>query len=107
MLILSEKNFKEAVLESQLLVLVAIEADWNGTCHIIAPILENLSSLYSGKVVIGKLNMETNEILAKEFGVTELPLLLFFKNGNLIDHIIGAVSKNELEARLQNLLKIH
>ena len=107
MLIITEKNFNQIVLENPLPVLVEIEAEWSGICHIIAPILENLSSLYKGKAVIGKLNMETNEQLARRYGVTELPFFLFFKDGFLVDHIIGAVSKNELETKLQNLLKIN
>jgi thioredoxin 1 len=105
--VLTEKNFKKIVLENPLPVLVEIEADWSGTCHIISPILDHLAHIYKGRILIGKLNVETNKQLAREYGVTELPLLLFFKNGNLIDHIIGAVSKSELEAKLQYLLKIN
>ena len=70
MLVITEKNFKKVVLENPRPVLVEIEADWSGSCHIMAPILKKLSSIYNGKVIIGRLNIETDKNLAREFGVS-------------------------------------
>lgn len=101
---LSGANFWKKVLESPIPFLVEIGADWCGACDIIAPALERLAIEYEGEIRFGRLDIDANEEIAREFGVTELPFLLFFKEGKLIDHIIGAVSQRILKERLLNLL---
>lgn len=104
--ILTDENFQKEVLENLEPVLVEIGADWCGTCHIMDPIIEKLAVDYKGQIKFGKLDIDTNERIAREYGVSELPFLLFFKNGQPVDHIIGAVSKKVLETRLKELLQI-
>ncbi len=104
MVTLIETNFRKEVLDSDAPVLVEIEADWCGTCEIMAPMLERLAADYIGQIKFGSLDMDTNRQLAKEYCVTKLPSLLFFKNGQLVDHIIGMVSTKILEERIRKLL---
>lgn len=101
---LTETNFRKEVLETSEVVLVEIGADWCGTCEIMAPIIERLAADYEGRIKFGRLDIDTNERLAGEYGVTELPFLLFFKEGQLVDHIIGVVSGKVLEERIKALL---
>jgi len=101
---LSGANFWKKVLESPIPFLVEIGAEWSGACDIIAPVLERLAIEYEGKIQFGRLDIDANEKIAREFGVTDLPFLLFFKDGKLADHIIGMVSSTVLEARIKNLL---
>jgi thioredoxin 1 len=102
---LTEANFRKVVLESREPILVEIGADWCGACHIMAPIIEKLAGEYEGQIKIGKLDIDTNETVARTYGVNELPLLLFFKDGKLLDHIIGTVSKKVLQTRIRTFLK--
>ncbi len=101
---LTETNFREEVLESSEPVLVKFWADWCGTCEIMAPIIERLAADYEGQIKFGKLDFDANKRLAREYSVTELPSLLLFMNGQLVDHIIGVVSGKVLEARIRKLL---
>jgi thioredoxin 1 len=103
---LTEENFRKTVLESSEPILVEIGADWCGSCHIMAPIIEKLAGEYQGQIKIGKLDIDTNETVARTYGVNELPLLLFFKDGKLLDHIIGTVSQKVLQTRIQAFLKL-
>ncbi|NIT56691.1 MAG: thiol reductase thioredoxin [Aliifodinibius sp.] len=105
MITLTGANHWKEVLESPIPFLVEIGADWCGTCDIMAPILERLAIEYEGKIRVGRLDIDTNEQVAREFGVTELPFLLLFKDGNLVDHVIGMVSATNLKARIQKLLE--
>ena len=102
---LTDKNFNVIVLKSSKLIIVEIGAVWCGTCHIMTPILEKVADHYKEKIEIGLLDITYNEDIAREYGVTELPFLLFFKNGELIDHIIGAVSTQVLKKRVKILLE--
>lgn len=101
---LTGSNFWKKVLENPVPFVVEIGADWCGACDIIAPALERLAIEYEGKIRFGRLDIDTNEPIAREFGVTDLPFLLFFKDGKLVDHIIGMVSQRVLEERIINLL---
>lgn len=101
---ITDQNFEKEVIEFSGFVLVEIEADWCGSCHIMAPIIEKIANQFQTRVKIGKLDMDTNKRTATEFGVTDMPIFLFFQNGKLVDHIIGAISKKDLEARIKNKL---
>ena len=100
-IVLTDSNFAQEVLENPRPILVQIGAKWSGACHIMAPILERILDDFRGQIRLGKLDIETNEGTAKEYGVTELPILLFFKNGQIKDHIVGTISAKKLAARLQ------
>ena len=79
-------------------------ATWCGPCRMVAPIIEELAKAYDGKVVIGKCDVEDNEDLASEFGIRNIPTILFFKNGELVNKLIGAQPKPKLEEAFKNLL---
>lgn len=79
-------------------------AEWCGPCRMLSPIIDQLAKEYSGKIVFGKLNVDENPEGARRFGIMSIPTLLFFKDGKLIDKVIGALPKNVLEAKLNRLL---
>ena len=98
--ILTDTNFRREVLDYPASALVEIEADWSGTSHIMAPVLEKLAHRYSQQLKIGKLNIDRNEEVPARYGVRDIPTLLLFKRGQLVGRIIGAVSVEELETQL-------
>ncbi|MEM1525035.1 MAG: thioredoxin [Nitrososphaerales archaeon] len=100
---LTDENFKEAIRKYPLLV-VDFWAEWCGPCHMIAPIIEELAREYKGKIVFGKLNVDLNNATAMEYGIMSIPTLLIFKNGKLVDQIIGAMPKKILESTITQYL---
>lgn len=91
---LSDANFEEKVLKSELPVLVDLWAPWCAPCRMIAPALEELGKEYTGKAVIGKVNVDENPLTARKYGVTSIPTLLFFKGGVVVDQMIGVPAGN-------------
>lgn len=79
------------------LVIIDCWAEWCGPCHMIAPVIEELARDYSGKIVFGKLNTEENRMSANRFSIMSIPTLLVFKNGKLVDQMVGAMPRQELE----------
>ena len=79
-------------------------ATWCGPCRMVAPIIEELAKTYDGKVVVGKCDVEDNEDLAGEFGIRNIPTILFFKNGEVVDKVIGAQPKAKIEEKIQALI---
>lgn len=104
--VLTDKNFKKQVLENPQPVLVEISADWCGACHILAPVLEKLALEFEGQIKFGRLDVDANEKTAKAYGMHELPMLLFFKDGELVDYVMGVIARNALQARLTKLLQL-
>jgi len=101
---LNDDNFQNMVLDDAGLILVEIKADWSGTCHIMAPILEKLAHYYREQMKFGVLDVDASERVAREFGLDKLPILLFFRNGKIIDHTVGTVSKKDLEERIKAMI---
>lgn len=79
-------------------------ATWCGPCRMLAPIISELADEYEGKIVVGKCDVEENEDLAGEFGIRNIPTILFFKNGEVVNKVIGAQPKAKLEEAFKNLL---
>jgi len=85
-------------------VVVDFWAPWCGPCQMVAPIIEELARQYVGKVLFGKLNVDENPLVAMRYGITSIPTLLFFKNGELIDRVVGAIPKQTLEQKIKRHL---
>ncbi len=85
-------------------VVVDCWAPWCGPCQMISPVIEDLASDYAGKVVFGKLNVDENPAVAAEYGIMSIPTLLFARNGEVVDRLIGAVPRQVIEAKLRLLL---
>ena len=96
-------NFQEYKNGSFPLV-VDLWAPWCGPCRMVAPIISELAEDFDGKIVVGKCDVDENDDVAIEFGVRNIPTILFFKNGELIDKFVGAASKATLEEKFKALL---
>ena len=97
---LTDENFSDEVLSADLPVLVDFWATWCGPCRMIAPIVEELSSEYEGKAKVCKLDVDTAQKTAAEFGIRSIPTLLIFKEGKVADQLIGAVPKQQITEKL-------
>ncbi|MFQ6674603.1 MAG: thioredoxin [Fidelibacterota bacterium] len=102
---LSEDNFQAVVVESPTPVLVDFWAEWCGPCRTIAPVIEELSAEFEGRATVGKLNVDQNQPVTARYGIRSIPTLLIFKDGQIVDEVIGVVPKmvlaDKLNAQLQ------
>ena len=101
---LTDANFAQEVLQSDKPVLVDFWATWCGPCRIVAPTIEQLAAEYAGKAVIGKVDVDHNPQISMNFGVRSIPTLLFFKDGQVVDQLIGAAPKKMLASKLDALV---
>ncbi|UYQ91785.1 thioredoxin [Chitinophaga horti] len=97
----TDQNFAAEVLQSDKLSVVDFTAAWCGPCRALGTIINDLSDSYAGKVNIGKLDVDTNPEVSVNFGVTNLPTVLFIKGGKVVDKQVGAVPKSVLEKKIQ------
>ena len=100
---LTQENFEQQVLKSSVPVLVDFWAEWCGPCKMIAPILDELADEYSGRIQIGKVNVDEFQSLAAEYGVRGIPTLLLFQDGQVAEQIVGLRSKRDLRASLDKV----
>ncbi len=96
----TDVNFQKEVLESNIPVLVDFYADWCGPCKMIAPIVAELATEYEGAFKIGKLNVDQEQDTAEKYRVMSIPTLLIIKNGEVVDKVVGLVSKQVLQEKL-------
>ena len=102
--LLTEENFQEEVLEYPGPVLVEFRARWYGSCQIVDPIMIRLAAEYKGKIKFAILDVDRNRKIAEEYAVWKLPTLIFFKNGRVVDHVIGVCSEKIITTNLDLLL---
>ncbi len=101
---LTESNFEEKVIKSDVPVVVDLWAEWCGPCKMLTPIMEEMSTEYEGKALIGKVDVDNNPGIAAKYGVRNIPTVLFFKGGEVVDKQVGAVPKDKLTEKLDSLL---
>ncbi|MEX0610198.1 MAG: thioredoxin [Balneolaceae bacterium] len=96
----TDSNFNEEVLKSENPVLVDFWAEWCGPCRMVGPVVEELAGEYEGKVKVGKVDVDSNPEISVKYGIRSIPSLLIFKNGEVVDQIVGAVPKSHLAKQL-------
>jgi len=101
---LNDQNFENEVKESKIPILVDFWAEWCAPCRMVAPVLDELAEEFDGKVKIGKVNVDQNRTVAAQYGVMSIPTLILFKNGELVEQMVGAQPKENLQKVLQSAL---
>ncbi len=100
----TDGDFEQEILKSDIPALVDFWAAWCGPCRAIAPVIEELAKDYAGKIKIAKMNVDENSKTPVKFGIRAIPTLILFKNGNVMDQITGAVAKTQIENAIKKLL---
>jgi thioredoxin 1 len=103
-LAVTDDTFEEEVLQGNVPVVVDFWAEWCGPCRLIDPVLDELAGEYHGRVKVTKINVDENPATSMRFQVRSIPTLLFFKDGQKVDQVIGAASKPELKKRFDRVL---
>ena len=101
---ITDANFEELLGTGKPMVL-DFWAEWCGPCRMVSPIIDELAQEYEGRVTIGKMNVDENDEVVGRFGIRNIPTVIFFKNGEMVDEIVGATSKDKFKEKVENLLK--
>ena len=101
---ITDSNFEETVLKSDKPVMVDFWAAWCGPCRMVGPIIDELSEEYEGKAIIGKVDIDSNQQYAAQFGVRNIPTVLVFKDRELVDRKVGVSSKNDYAQAIDKLI---
>jgi thioredoxin 1 len=101
---ISKQDFKKEVIDSISLSLVQFKKEWNGACQIISPMYEDLAKSYLGQAKFFTVDVEKETGIDNEYGVMEIPTILFFKSGKVIDHVTGLTPKNIVISKIENAL---
>ena len=101
--VITSENF-ETLRNGDKPVVVDFWATWCGPCRMMAPVIAKMAEKYDGQVVVGKCDVEENDDLAAEFGIRNIPTVLFFKGGEVVEKVVGAVSEAKLDEKFQTIL---
>ena len=101
--VITNENFSD-IISGSVPVVVDFWATWCGPCRALAPTVEEVASEYEGKVIVAKCNVDDCEDIAAQFGIRSIPTLLFFKDGQMKDRLVGAVPKSDITSRIDSLL---
>lgn len=102
---ITDANFEQEVINSNIPVLIDFWAVWCGPCRMIAPIVKELTGEFEGKVKVGKLDVDNNQNTSIKYGIRSIPTLLIFKDGKIVDQIVGAVPKSHIVEKLNAQVK--
>ena len=100
----TDQNFRTEIVESDKVALVDFLATWCGPCMMLGPVIDELANDYEGKAVIAKLNVDENPGIAAKYGIRSIPSLLLFKNGQVVDQILGVLPKNQISKKIDELI---
>jgi len=100
----TDANFEELALKSDKPVIVDFWAEWCGPCRMVGPVVAELADEYEGQALVGKVNVDENPEISQKYGIRNIPTILFFKNGEVVDKSVGAVPKAMLEEKLTSQL---
>jgi thioredoxin 1 len=100
---ITDQNFAEYAAQKKPMI-IDFWATWCGPCRKMAPVVEALAEKYDGKVLVGKVDVDDNPDITAQFGIRNIPTILFFKNGEVVDKTVGALPSADVEAKIQNLL---
>jgi thioredoxin 1 len=101
---INDGNFEELIAKSDKVIMIDFWAEWCGPCRMIAPIVDEISKEFDGKAIIGKVNVDENPGITSKLKIRNIPTLLFYKNGNEVDKIVGSSSKSAIVSKLNSLL---
>ncbi|MCK5781941.1 MAG: thioredoxin [Flavobacteriales bacterium] len=101
---ITDANFEVEVIQSDKVVLIDFWAAWCGPCRMVGPIVEELAKEYEGKAVVGKVDVDSNSAVSSALGIRNIPTILFFKNGKVVDKQVGVAPKEALAAKLEAIM---
>ncbi|EAT58659.1 thioredoxin [Chlorobium ferrooxidans] len=96
----TDQNFTTEILESDKVALVDFWATWCGPCMMLGPVIDELAGEYAGRAVVAKVNVDENPATAARYGIRSIPSLLIFKNGQVVDQLLGAIPKNQISRKM-------
>lgn len=101
---ITDASFESDIIASGKPAMVDFWAVWCGPCRMVGPVVEEIASEYEGKAIVGKVDVDTNQEVAAKYGIRNIPTILFFKNGEVVDKVVGVVPKEQLVEKLNAIL---